>query len=432
LNGIVGNSMFVPGVNGPDPFDTGDYMQLLALERVTGRVVTIETLGETLQRRGRSLVTLSSGSTGNGFLLNPSARTNAGAVIHGLFDRGRTAAFPRAVSDAVLARFGPPPPDSDDFGLMEWTERVLREYVLSDLRPDVFIDWLGPLDSAQHAEGVGSPRAKDALHRIDASIARTIDAIEALGILDRTDLFITSDHGFAHDAVGVDVTGALIDAGLKKDRRSTDLTVASEGESLLFYVPAHDRARIRRLVTFLQTQRWVSVIFTGGGQNGQGGVPGTFSLDLVKASHPTRAPDIEVSLSWGSESNAYGAPGSHTTDEATTGALPGQAGGHGGLNPWVTRNTLVVWGADVEQKGVRIEAPASSADIAPTVLALMGLHASSSDRRRGRPLREALKGGAQPAVTRRTLTASNGSYRATLNISSVAGYDYVDSGSAER
>ena len=62
-HGIVGNSMFVAGVNKDAPFDTGDYRQLIRLEEADGRVVTTPTLGEILQRNGRSLVTLSSGST---------------------------------------------------------------------------------------------------------------------------------------------------------------------------------------------------------------------------------------------------------------------------------------------------------------------------------------------------------------------------------
>lgn len=49
-HGIVGNSMFVPGVNPQAPFDTGDYRQLISLEQAEGRVVTTATLGETLQR----------------------------------------------------------------------------------------------------------------------------------------------------------------------------------------------------------------------------------------------------------------------------------------------------------------------------------------------------------------------------------------------
>src|SRR5215203_5201134 len=83
-HGIVGNSMFVPAVNPRAPFDTGDYTQLLRLAEAEGRVVTTPTLGEVLQRTGRKLVTVSSGTTGNGFLLNPEARRGAGIAIHGL------------------------------------------------------------------------------------------------------------------------------------------------------------------------------------------------------------------------------------------------------------------------------------------------------------------------------------------------------------
>ncbi len=81
LNGIVGNSMFVSGVNQRTAFDTGDYKQLLKLEQVSGRIATVETLGEILQRNRRKLVTVSSGSTGNGFLLNPTAGYGNGIAI---------------------------------------------------------------------------------------------------------------------------------------------------------------------------------------------------------------------------------------------------------------------------------------------------------------------------------------------------------------
>src|SRR6476619_4487090 len=155
-HGIVGNSMFVAGVNKDAPFDTGDYRQLIRLEEADGRVVTTPTLGEILQRNGRSLVTLSSGTTGNGFVLNPQARHGAGVAIHGLFDPGKTAAFPAAISDPVVRRFGAPPPDPDDIGQMEWTDTVLRDYVLPELRPEIVIDWMGPMDAATHDHGVSS------------------------------------------------------------------------------------------------------------------------------------------------------------------------------------------------------------------------------------------------------------------------------------
>ena len=65
-----------------------------------------------LQRNNRRLVTVSSGSTGNGYLLNPAARQGTGIVIHGLFDRGAIAAYPKEMSDVVLKRYGAPPPGS--------------------------------------------------------------------------------------------------------------------------------------------------------------------------------------------------------------------------------------------------------------------------------------------------------------------------------
>ena len=50
-HGIVGNSMFVAGVNPQAPFDTGDHTQLMRLEDAEGRVVTTPTLAEVLQRQ---------------------------------------------------------------------------------------------------------------------------------------------------------------------------------------------------------------------------------------------------------------------------------------------------------------------------------------------------------------------------------------------
>jgi predicted AlkP superfamily pyrophosphatase or phosphodiesterase len=434
VNGIVGNSMFVAGVNPRAAFDTGDHRQLLKLEEVAGSVVTAETLGEVLQRNGRKLVTVSSGSTGNGFLLNPKARLGAGVAIHGLFDRGTTAAYPKGVSDAVVERFGSPPPDPDDIGQMQWTDAVLRDYVLPELRPDVVIDWLGPLDAAQHAEGVGSPQAKRALAAIDESIARTVAKIDTLGLLNRTDIIIASDHGFARNAEGVNVTEALIAAGLKESPESTDLVVANQGPSILFYLPTRNIAPIEKLVRFLQTQRWVDVIFTRGGRSGQGAVSGTFSLDLVQASHVSRGADIVVSLPWTSQPNSYGVPGSHTVHSTMTGPREGGASGHGGLNPYEVHNTFLAWGASFKQR-TRVDAPVSLADVTPTVLTLLGVEGGGPREGRGRVLGELLRDG--PPVTsirttRRVVRATAGSYRASINVSTVAGYDYIDGGSRDK
>ena len=427
-HGIVGNSMYVPAVNDRAPFDTGDYTNLLKLEAGENRATTTETLGEILQRNGRRLVTVSSGSTGNGYLLNPAARHGAGVVIHGLFERGVTAAYPKDVSDVILKRFGAPPPDPDDLGQMQWTDNVLREYVLPELRPDVVIDWLGPLDSTQHAHGAGSPEARQALRQIDDSLARTMAKLDALGRLKSATVIVTSDHGFARHNLQVDLVGRLIAAGLKSDRTSTDLVVASQSQSLLFYLPA---ANVEPLVRVLQKDPSVDVIFTRGGTGGHGSVSGTFSFDLIGADHKTRGAEVIASLAWTSDRNPHGIQGSHTVNGSTNGPLAGAASGHGGLNPWVVRNTFVAWGADVQPRR-RLDAPMSLADVTPTVLTLFGIKPSSGSGR-GRVLSELVtREGSTARIGRRTMETRAGDYASTIVISTIAGHDYVDSGVGRR
>jgi predicted AlkP superfamily pyrophosphatase or phosphodiesterase len=297
----------------------------------------------------------------------------------------------------------------------------------------VVIDWMGPLDSAQHQHGVGSPEAREALRQIDRSLSQTLAALDRPGVSNRTNVIVTSDHGFAHHADGVNVTEALIAAGLKQGRESTEVVVASQSQSVLFYVAGRAPASVERLVRFLQQQPWVDVIFTRGGRDGQGSVTGTFSLDLVRASHPARGADVVASLSWTSQPNAFGAPGTHTVVSAATGPLKGAASGHGGLNPWVVRNTFVAWGPRFS-KGRRLDAPVSPADVAPTVLTLIGIEPDAGAGR-GRVLRELLSDGPSPEslnVAKRTIRTSAGPYRATLDISTVAGHDYVDGGARQR
>ena len=423
LNGIVGNTMFVPGVNSLAAFDNGDYRQILKLEDSEGRAVTTETLGEILQRNNRKLVTLSSGTTGVGFLLNSTARHGSGVAIHGLFDRGVTAAYPKDVSDAVLGRFGPPPAGNDELVLMKWTDNVLRSYVLPEIRPDVVIDWIGPLDAAQHATAPGSPEAKSALREIDESISKTLARIEELGLKDRTDIILASDHGFAQNTVGVNATEALIKAGLKKASDSTDIVLASQGQSLLFYVADHSPVEIRKLVQYLEQQPWIDVIFSRN-------VPGTFSLDLVHEGHPKRGPDVIASLAWTSQPDTFGVPGTHTTNGSRSGPLQ-TGGGHGGLNPWVVHNTFIAWGADFRKRG-RIEAPVSLADVQPTILKILGIGRGAADKNHGRVLEELLQTRSNANAAHRSIKTSAGSYEASLDISTFEGHDYVDGGSRKR
>jgi arylsulfatase A-like enzyme len=430
-NGIVGNDMYVAGMNPTRSFATGDYRELLRLGQVSGgRILLAKTLSETLHERGRRFVGLSSATPGSALILSPRAPEGIGIAIHGYLERGTLAGFPKDQSAAILDRLGPPPePDTPmEAAQVRWTDDVLREYVLPVLTPDVVVDWIAAPDGAQHSFGVGSLQAREALSASDGSIDRTLKKVESLGLLGRTNVIVTSDHGFARNAAAVNVGQELRTAGLKASDDSDDVIVAANGPAILLYIRRDERAHTERVVRFLQAQDWADVIFTApkGGSDFEGWVPGTFSLDLVRLRNPVRGPDVAFTLGWSSAPNAYGVEGAHSTASTSrTGPLQGEGGGHGGLNPWVVRNTLILWGPAFK-RSTTIGAAAGIVDVTPTILAIEGI--GDVPGLDGRVLTEALAGasGAPPGNQTRTLTTSAGVYRASIQVTRVGRHEYVD------
>jgi len=64
-------------------------------------------------------------------------------------------------------------------------------------KPNLLVMHLMQTDSAQHADGPGSPSARKAYENIDAHIGEIIKATEEAGIRERTTFVITGDHGFS-------------------------------------------------------------------------------------------------------------------------------------------------------------------------------------------------------------------------------------------
>jgi len=445
-NGLVSNAMFVPGVNPNHAFNTGDYHQLLKLRDVTeGRLLLMPSMAEYLKARGIRFAVVSSGSTGSALLLNHRAPEGVGVLVNGNFDPGKRVAFPDDVSAAVLSRFGVAPKEEDS-AAVDWADRVLREYVLPELKPDVVIDWQTEPDGAQHSHGVGSKEAREALANNDRNLALTLAKLEELGMADKTDVIVLSDHGFSLHNFKVDATQALIKAGLKNSLDSDDVVLASNGQSVLVHVKGRDPMLIRKIVRFLQSQDWVDVIFTSerrpagvsGGQAGPrrktadetGWVSGTFSLELINQVEFHRGPDILFTLPWNSAPNGFGVAGKHYTEGVgNTGALTGTASGHGGMSPWLVHNTLILWGPDFK-RGATVRAAAGNVDIAPTVLTLKGEAAGESLG--GRVLKEAMRDGPDEekiqSETKVLRTDAAGRYRAAVQVTDVGGHRYIDKG----
>lgn len=436
--GITSNTLYDRRVNGGQPFNTGDAANLWPFAEVRGgRMVQSATLGETLAAAGRSFAVVSSGSTGQAILLNPEVRRGSGVVINGGFEGGKRTAYPDLIDAEIRRRFGlkPTDPKSDS---LEWTERVLREYVLGELKPAVLIDWLTEPDHTQHRAGVGSPESLAAIRRSDQNIGRTLELLEREDRLQNTAVIVTSDHGFIAHEEGVGMTEALVRAGLKQSVVSRDVILTSDGQSAQFFIENRETGKIRALVEFLQRQPWTDAVFVDAQKRTEarrpdeaasvsGWLPGTFSLPLIHLAPTQGRPDIVVTLRWRSAPNAFGHSGRQTVMQAKSGPITSTASGHGGMSPWVVRTPLILWGRYFKQR-TTVRLPAGNVDLTPTVLALVGLAAEAGSE--GRVLGEAFLGGPDPekdaAVTEVHEVSDGRGFRAAIQISSAGGTRYID------
>jgi len=425
-HGIASNAVYLPTLSNK-VLSNGDYRNLLSLAKVNGgRVVKPRSLGEYLQEAGISYVALSSGSTGNALLLNPTAPFGAGSLINPGFEEGARVAFPDSLNGEILSRYGSVKGDEGDAALI-WTERVLREYVLDKLRPQVIVNWMGRTDSAQHQFGVGSPEALAALRLVDQQIGLLLDRLREMKLDSKTNIIVTCDHGFDYEPPA-DVLAPLRDSKLAPE----DVVVDDEGGASLFYVKNHDPEKIVRLVTNFQASPMTNAIFVAGKRPENGAVqctagavkgfaPGTFALEMAGLCLTSHGPDMVVTYRWESTPNPFGVPG--TQFRAGKGAA---RNGHGGLNPYVTHSTLLAAGRDFKQ-GQTIALPAGNQDLAPTLLTILGLEAPAMLD--GRVLTEALKNPPKAGRLKgsaRRIRVSAGQYCAELATSSAGDHAYLD------
>lgn len=429
-NGMMGNTVFIPSVDAKRAFNNDDARQLLKLG---DDMLTVPSLAELMETSGEKLVVVSSGSTGSAILLAPRSPKAMGTVINGYFEG--QASYPRNAGDEAVKRLGPPSPKGgarDPFDdAVSWGMKALGDYVLPQIKPRVVIAWLTEPDHIQHAFGAGSPQALESIRRDDAHIGRLLERLSQLGLKDRTNVFVISDHGFGQTVHNVNVSQALQDAGLAANE--DDVVIASSGQAVALHVKGRDRERIAKIAEFLQKQSWCGVIFTAAARTGayEGSVPGTFALEQAHLGGHERSPDIVFTFPWSSARNRHGVPGTDYNQvmSGATGAVTTDTANHGGIGPWTVRNTMLAWGPDFK-RGVIVRTPAANVDVAPTIAHLLGMRDALAGMD-GRPLLEALANGPdeeQVPMETRTLQVANGAYRAALQVSVVAGKRYVDKG----
>ena len=246
----------MPSASATRTFDTGERADLEAVERAEGQLLTAPTIGEILKANGRTLLAVSSGSTGGVYLLNHTAA--GGGLIHTEYAR------PPELAAKVLSVLGPPP--AHETPNDPQNQRAFDAYLklgVDDLHPDVTLMWINDPDGTAHANGIGAPLTKKSLSLVDAGIGRVEDGLRQRGLLDSTNIIVTSDHGFSTETGGLDLA-ALVAPFSKKLDGSGDIVVA-EGA---IYLRQADAARVSAIVAALQKRPEVGAIFTRTGADG--------------------------------------------------------------------------------------------------------------------------------------------------------------------
>ena len=431
-NGIIANRMFLPDINPLRAVDVQDSAVIRKGDDLSdGHYLLSPTVAEILQSAGKR--TAIAGSKQVAMLHDRRKRSDDSALGTSLFE-GKT--LPSTALQSITNLLGPFPPgaparsDLANEARDRWTTRALLDSLWSNGVPAFSLLWLSEPDSSQHAAGVGSPKALAALKSSDSCLAEVLAELDKRRVRSKTDVFVVSDHGFSTVGASVDLTKILQAAGFNARREfqspldAGDILIAGQGGSALFYVGKHDRQSVQKLVDFLQGQDFAGPLFT------REKMDGTFTLDVAKIYVPD-APDVVMSMRWSDQTNKYNARGLLTPD----GSLPPGAGTHASLSRFDLHNILVGAGPDLK-RSYTDRLPTGNADLAPTILWLLGVEPPAPLD--GRVLTESLAvPGPQLAkpktqVLKAERRRTDGTWRQYLQITSMGETIYLDEGNAEK
>jgi arylsulfatase A-like enzyme len=424
---IVANREYRPDIDPHGPIATDSAEVIKKGDELTGgRFIATETVPELVRKSGQSVAVAGTKPVAILQDRHPErAETPFSVTVFG----GK--AYPESYLEKLTSTLGEFPnykpnlkdPQPNTAGNL-WTTRALIENLWKDGTPRYSVLWLSDPDFPQHVTFPGHPAALAGIHNSDTNLGLVIAELEKRGQLDKTDVFVVSDHGFSTIERSADfaeyfaANGVTISRVFKAPPTPGQIISVNVGGSTGLYVIGHDQTVIARLVELLRASDFAGVIFT------RDALPGTFPLSVPHLDSPGAA-DIVFSYRWNPGVNSVGVPGLIVA-EGRAGA-----GTHGTLSKFDIHNTLVAGGPDI-RAGYRNELPTGNIDVAPTILHLLGLDAPDRD---GRILTEALAATElpteKPVTTRLEATQKlpgGKTWKQYLQTTTYAGKTYFDEG----
>jgi predicted AlkP superfamily pyrophosphatase or phosphodiesterase len=412
-NGLMGNSVYFPEIDKRKALNTGEASELNRIAEAThGQLLTAISLGEILESAGARMMVFSSGSSGQALLQNH--RISGGAVIH------PTMILPDSLKEYIIREIGPiPQHEKPNSRQHQWVTDALLKYGLIMNGPLVSAIWFSDPDGTAHSDGIGSVTAMQSIKSVDEQFGRIVNALKSRKLDQYFNVIISTDHGFVTHTGTENLSEFLISGGLKKDKESEDVVLAGGA----IYVAGRNEETIKKIVSALQSRKWVGAIFTKGRKPGdmKGWVEGTLSFESIHWNHPSRAADILVDANWSDSSNAFGYKGMSSSAGVA---------GHGSSSPYEIHIPLIASGPSF-RKGYESDLPTSNVDITPTVLYLHQLKIPANmDGRVMTELLNKTKTQSTPVARKETIETSVsdswGSYTLILNRSLLGNHSYVN------
>jgi hypothetical protein len=326
------------------------------MRAATGGTLRVPTLAERVAGAG-GFVAFSNVSPGAAYFLDPES---FGFVYHraGSYAPGGNLI---AGADALNV-------SHDLAGDWAMTERFCLE-ILRARKPSVAVLWLANPDLTLHGAPLGSPAHQDALRTAERCVGAVIETVERLRAAgENILLLIGSDHG--QETIGdyVEIEEWLAARGLGGELADGRVAVASQGTAALLYATTERRAALLDVLEHMRAEPWADDIAV---EDGLAALGHAASGGVVAAVNMGRRDDA----------NGYGIAGMRWVAAVPGNAKPIGCGQHGGWGPDETRPFLLLNGTDV-RPGVHTRTT-SLVDIAPTILAFLGLPAGDLD---GAPL----------------------------------------------
>ena len=381
-----------------------------------GKYIALPTIAE-LIRNGGGKTAIATAKT-VGLLFDRHADPRSGQNIF-----AGDSAPPEAITE-IVKTLGAFPPATQPADRDAWTTKALTDFLWEKGIPQFSLLWLSEPDDTEHKTAPGAPAAMAAIKSADHNLARVLAALDQHQAGSTTDVFVVSDHGFSTIARSIDIPKILRDAGFDavteftSEPKPGQIMIVGNGGAVLFYVIGRDAAVTRRLVEFLQQTDFAGVIFT------REPMDGTFTLDKVRIDNE-HAPDVEMAFRWNENTNQFGFAGMIDADWQRAAGK----GTHATLSKFDMHNTLIAAGPDFHQ-GEADELPSGNVDLAPTILAILGIKSPAAMD--GRLLAEAMAS-AEPLKSKtETLEAKRkfpgGTWQQNLTISHVGSTVYFDGG----